>query len=93
MCKLDKDELCNEIYKFKRLRDEEIRPIQEEYQEYIDDTIFQKLNNQIRYFIYKGIKKEYMILYGCNEKGIENNEDRQYHWSVYEEFEIHREIE
>ena len=105
MCKLDKDELCNEIYKFKRLRDEEIKPIQEEYQEYIDDTIFQKLpfqygdiikdklNNQIRYFIYKGIKKEYMVLYGCNEKGIENNEDRQYHWSVYEEFEIHREVE
>lgn len=105
MCKVDKDKLCNEIYNLKRIKDDLIRPIEEEYRKYIDDAIFQelpfqygdivkdKLNNQIRYFIYKGIKKEYMVLYGCNENGVENNEDRQYHWSVYEDFTIHKEVE
>lgn len=104
MCKLDKSKLSNDIYNFKRTRDEIISPILDEYQDYIDNTIFQnlpfqngdivkdKLNNQIRYFIYKGIKKEYMVLYGCDENGIQNNEDKQYHWSIYEDFEVHRKI-
>lgn len=105
MSKVDKDKLCDEIYSLKRLRDKKIKPIENEYQKHIDDTIFQelpfyygdiikdKLNNQIRYFIYKGVKKEYMILYGCDENGVENNEYREYHWSIYEDFEVHREIE
>lgn len=103
MCEIDKDSLCDEIYRLKKKRDEVIKPIEERYQSYIDKVIFQKLQfpyncilkNELigknRYFIYRGIKQEHMVLYGCDENGVYNKVDRQYPWSAYEDFEIHKE--
>ena len=88
--------LCNEIYSLKRTRDELTKPIKEEYQKRIDDTIFQelpfphgcilktKIEGRVKYFVYEGIKDELMVL--CDENS-------QYktvcHWSTYDTFEIH----
>ena len=78
------NELCNKIYSFKRTRDELIKPIKEEYQKYIDDTIFQELpflygcilksniEGRVKYFVYEGINDEFMVLYGCDENGVKN---------------------
>lgn len=100
----DNNALYNEIYNLKRIRDDLIRPIKEEYQEYIDKIIFESLpfqcgdiitdmlDTETRFFIYKGIKNEYMILHGCDENGIENNQNRQYYWNIYKEFQIYKEV-
>lgn len=105
MRKVDKISLCNEIYELKRAKEDLIKPIEEKYQKCIDDIIYQELpfhcgdiikdksNSQVRFFIYKGIKKEAMVLYGCDKDGVENNENTQYHWSIYEDFVIHKEVE
>lgn len=102
MCEAN-NKLYNEIYNLKRIRDDLMRPIKEEYQEYIDNIIFENLPfqygdiiinmfyNETRFFIYKGIKNEYMILHGCDENGVENNKNRHYYWNIYKEFEIYKE--
>lgn len=99
------NELCNEIYSFKRTRDELIKPIKEEYQKYIDDTIFQelpflygcilksKIEGRVKYFVYEGINDEFMVLYGCDENGVKNQHKTVCHWSTYDTFEIHKEVE
>lgn len=99
------NELCNEIYSFKRTRDELIKPIKEEYQKYIDDTIFQelpflygcilksKIEGRVKYFVYEGINDEFMVLYRCDENGVKNQHKTVCHWSTYDTFEIHKEVE
>ena len=99
------NELCNEIYSFKRTRDELIKPIEEEYQKYIDDTIFQeipflygcilknKIEGRVKYFVYEGINDEFMVLYGCDENGVKSQHKTVCHWSTYDTFEIHKEVE
>ena len=92
------NELCNEIYSLKRTRDELTKPIKEEYQKRIDDTIFQelpflygcilktKIEGRVKYFVYEGIKDELMVLRGCDK----NNQHKIVcHWSTYDTFEIH----
>lgn len=89
--------LCNEIYNLKKTRDGLIKPIKEEYQKRIDDTIFQKLpfpygcilktkiEGRVKYFVYEGIKDELMVL--CDK----NNQHKIVcHWSTYDTFEIHK---
>ena len=99
------NELCNEIYSFKRTRDELIKPIKEEYQKYIDDTIFQelpflygcilknKIEGRVKYFVYEGINDELMVLYGCDENGVKNQHKIVCHWSTYDTFKIYKEVE
>ena len=95
------NELCNEIYSLKRTRDELIKPIKEEYQKRIDDAIFQelsfpygcilktKIEGRVKYFIYEGINDELMVLCGCDENGVKNQQKTVCHWSTYDTFEIH----
>ncbi|WP_277229785.1 hypothetical protein [Romboutsia timonensis] len=101
---INSSKLCDEIYNFKRARDELIKPIEEEYQKYIDDVIFQelpfqygdilksKINGRIKYFVYEGINEELIVLYGCDENGVKNQHKIVCHWSTYDTFEIHKEV-
>lgn len=99
---IDTEKLCNEIYSLKRARDEITKPIIKKYQECIDDVIFQelpfkygdilkkKIEGKAIYFVYKGIKDESMLLYKCDENGIETKTKIECHWSTYDDFEIHK---
>ena len=104
MSMININELCNKIYSFKRTRDELIKPIKEEYQKYIDNTIFQelpflygcilknKIDGRVKYFVYEGINDELMVLYGCDENGVKKQHKTVCHWSTYDTFEIHKEV-
>lgn len=101
---INSSKLCDEIYNLKRIRDELIKPIKEEYQKYIDDVIFQelpfqcgdilksKISGRIKYFVYEGINEELMVLYRCDENGVKNQHKIVCHWSTYNTFEIHKKV-
>lgn len=96
------DELLNEVYNIKRTKDKMIQDISKIYDDCIDYTVYQripfkngdiikdKLNGRIRYFIYCGIKNEFMLLYGCNKNCVKNNNNINYHWSIYTDFKVHK---
>ncbi|MEG1597180.1 MAG: hypothetical protein RR359_02780 [Bacilli bacterium] len=101
----ERNELIENIRKFKELRDEKVNPILDEYSGYIDDEIFQTLPFNIgniikcemygvtRYFIYRGIKDERMIFNRCDENGVESLDKRSCHWHTYEHFTVYKEVE
>ena len=103
MEKIDKNKLCDEIYELVITGISLILPIEEEYRKHIDELILTKLpikcgniikqqinNGEYIYFIYKGIRKENMMLVGCDSNGIENNLNTQCHWTAYNQFQIHK---
>ena len=99
----EKGVIYEKIKNFKKIRGEKIKSIEEEYQKYIDDTVYQSLpfrvgdiitdvlNCRERYFIYKGIKEEFMILHSCDKDGNEDNrENRRYRWITCEDFILYK---
>ena len=52
-----------------------------------------KIEGRVKYFVYEGINDEFMVLYGCDENGVKNQHKTVCHWSTYDTFEIHKEVE